>query len=333
MNPTTGEIIEGFSFMNGGSLLGMDAFPVAEFLSVQVHEFGHYQNLAHTVVNGQAAILGDTTGPTPFNTFAPPATFANRIETMYPFLLINGGMATPHADDIAMFSFLYPEPSFAAMTGTITGRIRAPNSTTPVTGVNVIARNVANPYDDAVSAISSDFAVNYAPGQPFVGVYTLRGLTPGASYAVFVDEILAGGFSTPPRSPLPGPEELYNGAGESNDFVADVPSAFTPVVAVAAVPVTGIDIIFNRLPPGPIPLGDDTSFEIFTDFPVRFCGQTYESVWVNANGSLTFGAGSGAFAESAGGDADRTAADRRAVRRPQPGGGRCRQLRGRRTTR
>ena len=117
---------------------------------------------------------------------------------------------------------------------------------------------------------------------------------------MFVDQILAGGFSTPPRSPLPGPEELYNGAGESNDFVADVPSAFTPVVAVAGVPVTGIDIIFNRLPPGPIPLGDDTSFEIFTDFPVRFCGQTYESVWVNANGSLTFGAGSGAFAESAG---------------------------------
>jgi len=205
LNPATGEIIEGFSFMNGGSLLGMNAFPVAEFLSVQVHEFGHYQNLAHTVVNGQAAGFGDTTGPTPFDTFPRPASFANRIETMYPFLFVNGGMATPHADDIAFFSFLYPEPTFASSTGTITGRIRAPNNTTPVTGVNVIARNIANPYDDAVSAISSDFAVSYAPGQPFVGVYTLRGLTPGASYAVFVDTILEGGFSTPPRSPLPAP--------------------------------------------------------------------------------------------------------------------------------
>jgi Bacterial pre-peptidase C-terminal domain len=296
VNTATGEIVEGVAFMNGGSLLGMNAFPVAEFLSVQVHEFGHYQNLAHTVVNGQAAGFGDATGPTPFNTFPRPS-FLNRIETMYPFLFVNGGQATPHADDIAFFSFLYPEPAFA-LTGTIAGRIRAPNNTTPVTGVNVIARNIANPFEDAVSAISSDFATNFAPGQPFVGVYTLRGLTPGASYAVFVDQILAGGFSTPPRG-LPGPEEFYNGANESNDFFADVPSVFTPVVPAAGVPVTGIDIIFNRLPPGPIPLGDDTSFEIFTHFPVRFCGQTYESVWVNANGSLTFGAGSSAFAESA----------------------------------
>ena len=32
---------------------------------------------------------------------------------MYPFLFVNGGQATPHADDIAFFSFLYPEPIFA----------------------------------------------------------------------------------------------------------------------------------------------------------------------------------------------------------------------------
>ena len=108
---------------------------------------------------------------------------------MYPFLFINGGQATPHADDIAIFSSLYPEPTFAATTGTITGSILGPNGTTPLTGVNVIARNILNPYDDAVSAISSDFTDNFAPGSPFVGVYTLRGLTPGASYAVYVDQI------------------------------------------------------------------------------------------------------------------------------------------------
>ena len=176
--------------MNGGSLLGAGAFPVAEFLSVQVHEYGHYQNLAHTIVNGQIIVGPDSTGPSPFDTFPLPPSFIGRIETMYPFLFINGGQATPHADDIAIFSTLYPEPTFATTTGSITGKIVAPNNTTPLTGVNVIARNIANPYDDAVSAISSDFAVNYASGSPFVGVYTLRGLTPNASYAVYVDEIL-----------------------------------------------------------------------------------------------------------------------------------------------
>ena len=298
IDEATGTIIEGYSFMNGGSILPPDPFPVAEFLSVQVHEFGHYQNMAHTVVNGQAGILGDTTGPTPFNTFPRPS-FVGLIETMYPFLVANGGQATPHADDIAFFSYLYPEPGWAATTGAITGRIIAPNNRTPLTGVNVIARNVANPFVDAVSAISSDFATNYAPGQPFVGVYTLRGLTPGASYAVFVDQILLGGFSTPPRT-LPGPEEFYD-TGESNSFTGDVPSVFTPVVAVAGSPVTGIDVIFNRLPPGPLPMGDETSLEIFTDFPIRFCGTTYESVWVNSNGSLTFGAASNPFAETTAG--------------------------------
>lgn len=298
INPATGEIIEGVSFMNGGSLLGANAFPVAEFLSVQVHEFGHYQNLAHTVVNGQVAGFDDSTGPTPNDTFPPPASFAGRIETMYPFLFVNGGQATPHKDDIAMFSFLYPEPSFASSTGTIAGRIFAPNDTR-VTGVNVIARNVANPFDDAVSAISGDFAGDPSPGAPLAGTYTLRGLTPGAQYAVFVDEILAGGFSTEPRVPLPGPEELYNGPNESNDPATDDPSVFTPVAPTAGVPITGIDIVFNGRVPGPIQLTDDGAVEIFADFPIRFCGKTYESVIVNGNGSLTFGAASPDFSETA----------------------------------
>ena len=299
INGTTGDIIEGVSFLNGGALLGPDAFPVAEFLSVQVHEYGHYQNLAHTVVNGQVAGFGDHRGPSPNNTFAPPpGGFANRIETMYPFLFINGGQATPHPDDVAIFSTLYPEPTFAATTGTITGDIVAPNNTSPVTGVNVIARNIANPYDDAVSAISSDFTDNFTAGAPFVGVYTLRGLTPGASYAVYVDAILQGGFSTPPRNPLPGPEEFYNGPLESNDGTTDAPNVFTPVVAVAGIPVGGIDIIFNGLQPGPIPAGDDTTTEIFPPFPIKLCGQSFDSVFVNSNGNLTFGAGSTDFTET-----------------------------------
>ena len=149
-----------------------------------------------------------------------------------------------------------------------------------------------------MSAISSDFAVNYASGSPFVGVYTLRGLTPNASYAVYVDEILDGGFSTPPRF-LAGPEEFFNGPTESNDSLTDPPgNVFTPVVALAGVTTPDIDIIFNRLLPGPIPAGDDTSIELFLDFSFELCGQRYESVFINSNGSLSFGDGSIDFSET-----------------------------------
>ena len=157
---------------------------------------------------------------------------------------------------------------------------------------------------------------------PFTGRYTLRGLTPGASYAVYVDELdtFRGqiGFSTPPRT-LPGPEEFYNGALESNNSATDAPDQFTPIVALAGVTVGGINIIFNRLEPGPIPVGDETSTEIFPKFQFKFCGEAYDSVFVNSNGNLTFGGGRPRGVrreyESASG---RPAAHRRAVGRSQP---------------
>lgn len=295
-DPSTCTILEGVSFINGGAFTGPDAQDQA--FDVLVHEFGHYQNLAHTVVNGQI-VIGDTTGPSPNDTF-PLTPLNDRIETMYPFYFGTvAGTSTPDKDDVASLSTLYPEPSFAATTGTVTGFILAPNGTTRLTGVNVIARNVADPFGDAVSAISSDYAIDYSQGQPFVGVYTLRGLTPGAQYAIFVDEILAGGFSTPPLFPLPGPEEFYNGAAESTNAATDNPTAFTPVTVAAGATQSGVNILFNAPAPNtPLPLGDDSSVELFLPFDFRICGQRFDSVFVNANGNLTFGVANGDFSES-----------------------------------
>lgn len=293
VNPTTCAVTEGVMFLNGAAF----GDPLEAFDTI-VHEQGHYQGLAHTVVNGQI-VLGDFSGPTPNDTFPIPP-LGNLIETMYPFYFgVAAGSSTPDKDDIAGLSALYPTAGFATTTATITGTIFAPNGTTPLTGVNVIARNVANPFADAVSAISSDYAVDFTPGQPFVGVYTLRGLTPGAQYAVFVDEVLAGGFSTPPLFPLPGPEELYNGAGESNNGGTDNPAVFTAVSAAAGATASGINIKFNAPAPNvPLPIGDDSSLELFLPFTFELCGQRFDSLFVNGNGNVTFGGGDGDFSES-----------------------------------
>ena len=294
-NSATCTIEEGLSFLNG------PAFTDPTYaLDVMVHEFGHYSNFAHTVVNGQVLGFADASGPSPFNTFGPiPAVADDVIETMYPFYFGTGsGTNSLERDDVAIASTLYPEAGFLASTGTIAGTIYAPNGTTKLTGVNVIARNVADPFNDAASAISSDFTDSNSQADPVVGTYRINGLTPGAEYAVFVDEILAGGFSTPPLVPLAGPEEFHNGANESSDGSTDDPAVYTTVTAMAGAPATGIDVIFNAPPPGVLPITDDGFAEIFMPFPFQICGQTYNSVFVNGNGNLTFGSPDSDFSES-----------------------------------
>jgi hypothetical protein len=290
VNPATCAILEGVSFLNGPSFTNLTAAK-----DVMVHEFGHYSNLAHTVVNGQSRLLNDPTGPAPFTFGQAPLT---EVETMYPFYFgPASGMQTLHKDDVSALATLYPDASFAP-TGTITGRIIAANGAR-LTGINVIARNTANVFADAVSTISSDFSLDVSPADPFTGVYTLRGLTPGASYVVFIDGLIAGGFSTPPSS-IPGPEEFWNGAGESDGLTTDdPPSERVPITVTGGSTVSGIDIIVNSFRPGePLPVGDDGTAQIFLPFTFKVCGQSFDSVFINANGSLTFGAGSGDFTES-----------------------------------
>jgi len=287
-------ITEGVAFLNGPSF---DDLVAAK--DVMVHEFGHYTNLAHTVVNGQIFLAGDSSGPTPNNTFGgPPAITV--IETMYPFYFGPGsGTQTLQADDIAAISTLYPTAAFLATTGSIEGRILASNGTTRLSGVNVIARNVANPFLDAVSAISGDRTPGTDQADALVGTYRFNGLTPGANYAVYVDQILAGGFSTDPIL-LPNSEEFYNGSLESSNRDTDDPGVYTPVAAAAGQTRTGIDIVFNTFRPGdPLPVGDDGNVQLALPFSFKLCGQQFDAVFVNANGNLTFGASSAEFSETA----------------------------------
>ena len=222
-----------------------------EFLGTFVHEFGHFVNLDHSQTNGQF-FIGDTNDPGFVNFGAP---LIGHVERMFPFALSGMGSA-PRKDDAVAVSTLYPAATFAATTGAITGTIRLVDGLTAFQGADVIARNIADPFADAVSNVSGERFVAGAPAA-LRGLYELRGLTPAASYTVEVVRVnpqFTGGSGVGPLSTpaqLPGPEEFYSGSDETAGSIFDDPLHFVPVVSVAGVPTTGIDIVFNAtLPPG-----------------------------------------------------------------------------------
>ena len=164
------------------------------------HEFGHFVNLDHTQLNLAEALDGN-----PSNDFAVP--------TMFPILINGAEQLSLHKDDEISVSVLYPEPTFLASTGAITGLILPPPAPlsvggTPFQGANVIARNVGNPLVDATSNVSGARFFPLNPGGPppatLQGLYELFGLTPGASYTVEIEEIapfFAEGSSVGPLDP------------------------------------------------------------------------------------------------------------------------------------
>ncbi len=240
-------LTESWMVMNGAAVNAGDLPNADSFAGVFTHEMGHAINLAHTQTNGGIIFFGDDRGPGGCGLPYTGGTLGlAQTETMFPFIDPSPGSTgvaqatVSHLDDQATLSDIYPAAGYPGNLATIEGTVFDTDGTTPLTGVNVIVRNVADAYDDAQSAMSGDFTQG-ALGPD--GRFRLTGLTPGADYVLYVDEIIQGGFSTPPVQPLPGPEEWWNN-GETNVGALDDPCTFTAVNVAAGQTVT-LDVQLN----------------------------------------------------------------------------------------
>lgn len=253
----TNVITESWVVINGRTVASNDPNGLA-YAGVFTHEFGHSVNLAHAQVNGAALITSpaDPKGPAGSATLPYPGSpIVNDIETMYPFIatsFTNGsGVAqstVDRTDDKVSISNLYPEPGYPGNNGSISGKITASNGRDEVTGVNVIARNIASPFADALSAMSGDYSRGELGPD---GRFTLNGLTPGSQYVVYVDAVRSPN-SYPTVSPfiLPGIEEFFNGSNESGNGLTDNPCSATAVTSVAG-QNNNASISFNAVKNGP----------------------------------------------------------------------------------
>lgn len=282
-------ITESWAVMNGTAIDPADGTG-AFFRGVFTHEFGHSINMAHSQTNGQSIFFGDPRGPDGCARPYGGGPNFSHAETMYPFIdpsfgSIGAQMATVNLlDDIATLSDIYPAADWPDSGGvTIEGVVYWQDGSTELTGINVIARNVANPFADCQSALSGDFTQG-ANGPD--GLYTFTGLTPGADYIVYIDDIVAGGFSTPPIGLPPTYEEYWN-SSESADPLVDDRCAWTFINDVNGATVNA-DIIVNE---GAVPVNDDGFIEVPLPWPFEFCDVVETSVFINANGSVTFGSG------------------------------------------
>ncbi len=229
---------------------------------VITHEFGHAFGLAHTQLNGWYAMNApndwssggaEQAGPDQCGKVGEGWPAPSQVETMYPMIdpypwspsYNSPDMATvEHADDVSALSTLYPAAGFAAQTGTITGRVVAKDGTSELTGINVIARSVADPFD-GVSSISGE-ATQGLLGPD--GRFRITGLKPGVQYRVYIDELAQGAFSTP-KAILLAPEEYWN-SSESADASVDNACESTPIV-LAAGQTKQIEIAANGIPRAP----------------------------------------------------------------------------------
>lgn len=253
-----GVITEATALLNGWFVDAADPNG-NQVAGVFTHEFGHAVNLSHAQVNGPMVYSSFTFRP--FYPGVPKCVEpvhrwnhwddvgVNRadpaiVETMYPFIDVQSVVGLEqstitHPDDVAAISNLYPTKTYRTTTGSISGVLRLKDGSTQYSGINVIARNVANPLQDAVSAMTGDQTQGLIGPD---GRFTINNLTPGQDYVVYIEQIVAGGYPTQPTALVSQGE--YWDVAESSNPASDRPCNRSAIRAEAGVTKTA-NITFN----------------------------------------------------------------------------------------
>ena len=168
----SGRILESLLIINGKwyNNIQTDTDPERTFNSFKntiAHELGHVIGLDHSSINDTALDLSST----------------QELKDSVPLMFPVGISEVPdlRQDDKSSVSLLYPKESKLANFGKIKGRVFREDSTTPILGANVIARNEDNPLLTAVSCISDYLADG-------TGSFLLTAVPPG-KYTIEVEPI------------------------------------------------------------------------------------------------------------------------------------------------
>jgi hypothetical protein len=192
---TEGQAVLNGRFINGVSDVGDPEVDVDEFKGAIFHEIGHMIGIDHTQVNLGSAVKylkGDTSE-------------ADAIPTMFPLFIDGREQLTPHFDDKATISSLYPSAAFTSGFCRIEGKAFRADGKTELQGVNVIAANVADPLHEDTSFVSGSLYAGADPDCSVAeGAFTLAGIKPGVSYALNfepISKVFTGGSSLEPCDP------------------------------------------------------------------------------------------------------------------------------------
>ena len=158
----TTTITESFAVLNGATVNpARYAVPPASRVSRPTNSAIHWASLTARST-ARAVFFNDPVGPASCSALPYGGTPSrNDVETMYPYIdptpdTGSGvGMGNVHTlDSMASISDLYPGAGWPAASGSIMGKVYDLNGKTQLTGINVIARNIADPYVGANSAIT-----------------------------------------------------------------------------------------------------------------------------------------------------------------------------------